>query len=425
MAFESKGKRPQEQQLSVEIELEAGTAIIDNKDLYLLYFVEDIFSSVITGKLQFADPYGAVELGPITGNERILISYGQDEDQELSCIIYKMNSVEQMGGLERAGQQIIELFFVQEMFFSLNHKVYSRSWTDTKTSDIVRDIVRVMLDNPELAEWEDSNEILENFYMPYWRPKDAIKWLTERSSGFTSKQGGYLFYTNRNGVNFITIDKLMSSTKMDEDIYSLGATKSDWAYNQILGWKVLGSDSTAKRYIRGGVRRGFDSSTKTFLESSNTYDDSIAKHTILGGYSVFPDISEEYAQCHLDGDSDILLLDNIFQNDFIKRYNRQQLTEIIVPGKIKDRFCGGLIEIEWPSTAKNQKLNKMMKGLYLVKSITHQYSPDQSPYYTQKLVLIKNGYTDADVAQVIKLVKATKSNTYGDRSSIYQLAKVK
>jgi len=424
MAYEAKGKRPQEQQLSVELELEAGTAIIDNKDLYLLYFVEDIFSSVITGKLQFADPYGAFELGPITGNERILISYGQDEDQELTGVIYKMNNVEQMGGLEKAGSQIIELFFVQEMFFPLNHKVYSRSWTDTKTSDIVKDICRVMLDNPTLAEWEDSNEILENFYMPYWRPKDAIKWLTERSSGFTSKQGGYLFFSNRNGLNFITIDKLISSTKMDNDVYKLGASDSDWAYNQILGWKVLGSDSTAKRYIRGGVRRGFDSSTKSFVESSNTYNDSIAKHTILGGFSIFPDISDVDAQYHLDGDSDILLLDNIFQNDFIKRYNRQQMAEIVVPGKIKDRFCGGLIEIEWPSSAKDQKINKMMKGLYLVKSITHQWSVGQSPYYTQKMVLIKNGYTEADAAKVVKLVKATKSNTYGDKSSIYKLTAV-
>lgn len=424
MAYEATGKRPQEQQLSVELELEAGTAIIDNKDLYLLYFVEDIFSSVVTGKLQFADPYGAFELGPITGNERILISYGQDEDQELAGVIYKMNNVEQMGGLEKAGSQVIELFFVQEMFFPLNHKVYSRSWTDTKTSDIVKDICRVMLDNPTLAEWEDSNEILENFYMPYWRPKDAIKWLTERSSGFTSKQGGYLFFSNRNGLNFITIDKLMSSTTMDKDVYKLGASDSDWAYNQILGWKILGSDSTAKRYIRGGVRRGFDSSTKSFVESSNTYNDSIAKHTILGGFSIFPDISDADAQYHLDGDSDIKLLDNIFQNDFVKRYNRQQMAEIIVPGKIKDRFCGGLIEIEWPSSAKDQKINKMMKGLYLVKSITHQWSVGQSPYYTQKMVLIKNGYTDADAAKVVKLVRATKSNTYGERSSIYKLAKV-
>jgi hypothetical protein len=101
------------------------------------------------------------------------------------------------------------------------------------------------------------------------------------------------------------------------------------------------------------------------------------------------------------------------------------MAEIIVPGKIKDRFCGGLIEIEWPSTVKKQKLNKMMKGLYLVKSITHQYAVGQSPYYTQKLVLMKNGYTDADAANVVKLVKATKSNTYGDRASIYKLTAVK
>jgi hypothetical protein len=425
MAFEAKGKRPQQQELSVELELESGVAVIDNKDLYLLYFIEDIFSSVITGKIQFADPYGAFELGPITGNERITISYGQDEDQETNFVIYKINNVEQMSNFERSTEQVFELYFVEEIFFALNHSIYSRAWADTKSSDIVKDICTIMLNGPTLGEWEDSNETFENFYMPFWRPKDAIKWVAERSSGFTSKQGGYLFYSNRNGMNFITIDKLMSSTKMDDELYRIGAATSSWSYNQILGWRVLGSDSTAKRYIRGGIRRGFDSSTKTFVESSNTYDDSIAKHVILGSYSIFPDISDSFAQQYLDGDSDPLILDNMFQNDFIKRYNRQLITEIVVPGRIENRFCGGLIEIDWPSSAKDQISNKMMKGLYLVKSITHQWSARQSPSYTQKLVLMKNGYTDADVSKVIKLVKATKKNPYGERSSIYQLTSVK
>jgi hypothetical protein len=428
MAFESSGKRPQEELLGVAIEMEAGSAIIDGKDIILLNFIEDIFSSCVIGKLQFLDPYGAFEMGPITGNERLYIDYGQDEDQIISCVIYKINAIEQMGGgIEQAGQQSFELYFVEDIFFDLNHKLYSRSWLDTKTSDIVKDICRVMLNNPDLAEWEDSNEILENFYMPYWRPKDAIKWLIERSSGFTSKQGGYLFYRNRNGVNFITIDKLMSSAQIDNSPYKLGVATTEYEYNQILGWKLLGADSTAMRYIRGGVRRGFDSSTKTFVETSNTYSDSIAKHVILGGYSIFPDISESFAQSHLDGDSDPLILNNIFENDFIKRYNRQQIVEIVVPGRIADRFCGGLIELEWASTDKNQKLNKMMKGYYLIKSITHQWSSRQTPSFTQKLVLLKNGYTDADAVKIVKLVKSNpiKSNISGEKSSIYKLTTIK
>jgi hypothetical protein len=424
MAFESKSKRPQEQTLSVQLVLEAGVAILDNKDLYMLYFIEDIFSSVITGKLQFADPYGAFELGPITGNEKIIVSYGQDEDREIEFVIYKVNTIQQMGQVESGTKQVFEIFFVEEMLYDLNHYTYSRAWTDTKTSDIVADILRVMLGDPALGEWEDSNEILENFYMPYWRPKDAIKWLIERSSGFTSKQGGYLFFNNRNGVNFITIDKLMTSVLMDTELYRLGTSESDWSYNNVLGWKVLGFDSAAKRFLRGGTRLGFDSSTKTFLESSNTYSDSISKHVVLGNYSMFTDISAPLAKTYLEGDSDISLLDNIHQNDFIKRYSKQMMVQITVPGRIKNRFCGGLVEIDWPSSVKSQVGNKMMKGFYLVKSITHQWSAHQNPPYLQKLVLLKNGYTDVDINKAFQLVKATKKNVAGDASEVYQLGAV-
>ena len=425
MAFESKGKRPQEQTLSVQLVLEAGVAILDNKDVYMLYFIEDIFSSVITGKLQFADPYGTFELGPVTGNEKIIISYGQDEDREIEFVIYKVNTIQQMGQIESGTKQVFELYFVEEMLYDLNHYTYSRSWTNTYTSDIIADILRVMLGNPTLGMWEDSNEYLENFYMPYWRPKEAIKWLIERSSGYRSKQGGYLFFNNRNGVNFITIDTLMSSVLMDTELYRLGTPESDWSYNNVLGWKVLGFDSTAKRFLRGGTRLGFDSSTKTFLESSNTYSDSISKHVVLGNYSMFTDISAPYAKYYLEGDSDISLLDNIHQNDFIKRYSKQMMVQITVPGRIENRFCGGLIEVDWPSAAKTQIGNKMMKGFYLVKSITHQWSAGQNPQYLQKLVLLKNGYTDVDINKAFQLVKATKKNVAGDASVVYQLGSVK
>ena len=65
-----------------------------------------------------------------------------------------------------------------------------------------------------------------------------------------------------------------------------------------------------------------------------------------------------------------------------------------------------------------------MKGFYLVKSITHQWSANQTPQYIQKLVLLKNGYTDIDINKVFQLVKATKKNVAGDASVVYQLGSV-
>jgi hypothetical protein len=169
------------------------------------------------------------------------------------------------------------------------------------------------------------------------------------------------------------------------------------------------------RHVRGGTVKGYDSSTKTFVEDTHTYFDSIAQHVLLGGFSIYPDISDELAVQTLDGDPNKHILKNINQNNFISRYNRQMLVEITVPGSVRDRYCGGLIEIDWPSTLPGiGRVNEMMKGYYLVKSITHQWSPQQSPVYMQKMVLIKNAYTHIDAFNVIPLVKSTKKNLAAD-----------
>jgi len=407
-------QRPQEASISVILHMEATSATIDNKDLYQLYFIEDIYSSCMAGKIQFADPYGAFELGPITGNERITVIFGVEEDIQREFVIYKVQRVEQLSSFERGGIQVFEIFFVDGMFYNLNHKSYSRSWTNTSISQIVRDICKYMLDDPTFGLFEESNETLANFYMPGWTPREAIQWLMRRASGTSSGQAGYLFYNNIEGTNFVTIDKLLASKVMDSTKFTLKQEGEIYALHQILSWAYLGLDTTSVRHVRGGTVMGYDSSTKTFVEDTHSYADSVAQHVLLGGFSIYPDIGDELAIDTLDGDPDKNILKNINQNNFISRYNRQMLTQIMVPGSVTDRYCGGLIEIEWPSTIPGiGRMNEMMKGYYLVKSITHQWSFQQSPAYIQKMILIKNAYTKVDAANIIPLVKATKKNQTG------------
>jgi len=40
-----------------------------------IYFIEDIFSYCMVGKMIFEDRYGIVEYGPLTGNERVIFAY--------------------------------------------------------------------------------------------------------------------------------------------------------------------------------------------------------------------------------------------------------------------------------------------------------------------------------------------------------------
>jgi len=271
-----------------------------------------------------------------------------------------------------------------------------------------------MLDDPTFGLFEESNETLANFYMPGWTPREAIQWLMRRASGTSSGQAGYLFYNNIEGTNFVTVDKLLASKVMDSTKFTLKQEGEIYALHQILSWAHLGLDTTSVRHVRGGTVLGYDSSTKTFVEDTHSYADSVAQHVLLGGFSIYPDIGDELAIDTLDGDPDTQILRNINQNNFISRYNRQMLTQIMVPGSVTDRYCGGLIEIEWPSAIPGiGRMNEMMKGYYLVKSITHQWSFQQSPTYIQKMILIKNAYTKVDASNVIPLVKATKTNQTG------------
>jgi len=402
-------------QYSAVLSLEVGDSTIDAKDILLLYLIEDIFSFSMTGKIRFIDRIGMLEYGPVTGSETLTIFIGED-DTELEFDIFKISRISQLTEADSATQNVIEIVFVDKLFIPLTQKRYNISWTDTKSSAIVSHICTHMLDNITFKEFEDSRETLPNFYMPYWTPQEAILWLMKRSSGATSGQAGYLFYSNMLGKNFVTIDKLMNSETVEKDHYVFDAT-DQYYKNKILGWSISGLDSTSLKGIRGGHRMGYNSSTKTFIDNDYTYVDEIAKHTMLGKSTLFQDISDETIDYRLEGENDSALLDNIYNHEFVRRYSLQQGVSIMVKG-FTHRSAGNLIEINWPSAHPAQKINKPLKGLYLIKSITHQFAYNQKPAYLQKMILIKNAYTELELKNVGTMVKSTKSNVFGSVGSL-------
>jgi len=61
------------------------------------------------------------------------------------------------------------------------------------------------------------------------------------------------------------------------------------------------------------------------------------------------------------------------------------------------RYAGQKINVFWPSVDLKEVYNSMDSGMYLIKSITHQFSPMKAPLYTQVLVLIKNAYGSSKI----------------------------
>ena len=75
------------------------------------------------------------------------------------------------------------------------------------------------------------------------------------------------------------------------------------------------------------------------------------------------------------------------------------------------------IEIEWPSNERERtkSFNKQLKGKWLIKSITHQLLGGTTMSYRQRLVLLKNGFEDSDMKD---LVNASKMNLYSDKTTV-------
>jgi hypothetical protein len=169
-----------------------------------------------------------------------------------------------------------------------------------------------------------------------------------------------------------------------------------YLFNKILDWNISSLDSTSLKSLAGSTNFGYDTKNKKFLINKNTYKDLVAEHTILGRKTLFPDYSDSRSNFNLMMEDTLKKLITINKNKWNKLYDKQQTLEIVVRGH-ENRYCGGMIEIEWPSKEETKNIyNKSLSGFYLIKSITHHFSGASTPSYLQKMTLIKNGYEESD-----------------------------
>jgi hypothetical protein len=240
----------------------------------------------------------------------------------------------------------------------------------------------------------------------------SISWLASRGRGGESGVGGYVCHTStRNGkpnAVFKTMNSLLGERNyIEEEKYTFEGFRND--RNKILEWSISGLDKTATKILRGGKWHGFDSATKAPVMLEYDYSDGVSDTMMMGRKSLFTDISDTTTGNILTGEDDEEIVKNIAYDAWSRRYNIQQVVSIIVRGH-EDRYCGQQIEIIWPSTEKEQRDNKLLKGKYLVKSITNMLAgTGNNITYQQRLMLIKNAYSDADMKS---LVKASKKNVY-------------
>jgi hypothetical protein len=265
---------------------------------------------------------------------------------------------------------------------------------------------------------ESSNKT--DFIIPYWTPQVAMRWLMRRAKGKETGTSGYLCFNNtRNGFshNLVTMNYLLGDIgrTLDKDPYLFTGVDRD---NEILEWWISGLDRKSNPIIRGGTWKGYDFQTKKLLNHDFLYSDGADETVMLGRKTLYPEIDDVRSSNTMVGDSNYDLIDNISYNDWAKRYNMQFIMNLVVQGHEK-RYAGQHIKVEWPSWRRGEgnreQFNDLLKGKYLIKSITHSFDPGHSYYYRQRLVLIRNAYSD--IGSRI-LYESKKANIYQEKGVI-------
>lgn len=395
------------------------TCVLDNNDISFVRLFEDIYSYCKSIHIVTKDAKGLHEMLPIIGNEKITISYESllglsgYSSKEFTFNVLKVNA----NNSNQKNRHVIEIFGIDNNYKKLHSWKHTRSFSDACYTymDISHYILEVMAEI-ELGEFENCPETIKYFYNGLKTPIQCVKWLSNRCTSVATGVPGYVYYSNTKDsgtdlFNVISLETLLEQGPSMPPLDSLYMVYSHNEYNinNIKGYSINRPDKQNMRKLIGAYMLCWDIERKKYIKVDVNYMEALTKFMCLGSKSLFAitddtDIGDYKPHINVNENNEEILK-NIYYANWIKRYCLQQTIQCTLEGHA-DRFAGGMIEIKWPSASDEIQIDANMVGLFLVKSITHQWMPASTPVYQQKMVLIKNGYHESDPG----LVPAAKVN---------------
>jgi len=181
---------------------------------------EDLFSPFITGVITVKDSYDFVNLLPFVGEELVNIkiytpSFDQKDYIQQQFYIFKVSDRIITGDRK----VFYRLHFISKEAIADTNKNISKAYSG-KVSDIAKTLITdqfygLETKKPVVIE-ETSNKT--KFISNYWSP---VKSLNHIANAAVTKTGGanYLFFENRRGLNFVSLEYLYNQKPVQEFVY--------------------------------------------------------------------------------------------------------------------------------------------------------------------------------------------------------------
>jgi hypothetical protein len=408
--------------------------------LFLDYF-EDILSPCITMTVQVANSTSLVDVLPIRGGEKVFLSidtaFGEFEfDGENALYVFGVSGKVSDSTAETFSLNLVSREALTNETSRCVRK-YSGSIDQTVTKILKDELKTRKFKNENIEKTANSYSFIGNQKKPF----HILTWLCPKSMPSTKSIGasgtsgrgsnaeakgvsGYLFYENKDGFNFRSVDSLVKNTKVQlgssdaENIPTYVYTPITETNAQINEFRVLNFYFEKNNDLLKNLRIGmysnytyfydfytfqFDSfryNLKDEIKNSNTLgaDANVALSDNLGSSpSRILYRTSDRGAIDVQGGSDkeIFKLSGRDNADMAKSFSRYNLLftqalNMVVPCNVNLKV-GSIIKIEFPriNPSDNVEVDDQQSGYYLIKELRHHMEPETM---VTSLRLIRDSY---------------------------------
>lgn len=366
---------------------------------------EDIFSPFISGTLEVRDSLDLLNVFPLNGEEFLDLKVStptlESGNIDSRFYIYKMSNRTMMG--DRTAVYTLS-FISQEAILDLNNKL-SRSF-EGKCSDIAKTVINELIKDMKpykpmvIEETSNSTKFISNF----WSPVRCINDVSETAIN-TNGSASYLFFENRHGFNFVSLELLYNSSIYQTFIYDNYVR--DTQINSLQSIKNVEEDYKRIRNITVPVQYDYIDRARSGMYGSRlfTYDimtkrvvnksyDALKNHNTQKHLNKFPLISDnarykpeslmlnmtKYTG-NFTGYGDVTNTSSIQNRISLLAHINANKIELTIPGRM-DYTVGLRVNLKLFKNEPNNKedteiLDEMLSGSYIISAISHYINRDR------------------------------------------------
>lgn len=254
---------------------------------------EDLFAPFISGTLTFKDSLDLPNLFPFTGEEYVNLTIRTPSFNDKNLIIKDQFFIYRMSDRDMIGDRnmIYQLSFIsREALVDMNKKISCAY--QGKISEIAEKIMKDEmngLESKKKLNVEDTPNGTK-FIANWWSPVKCINYIADTAQNATGA-ANYIFFENRYGFNFMSLENLYSSDTYQEFTYDqfMREFKPD-------GTSVRNIDKEYKRIIEISVPVVYDyldRSQMGMFASKLISHDITTKKYVVKGYDMLDNFDKE------------------------------------------------------------------------------------------------------------------------------------